>query len=351
MTDTFFLGVDLGSTKTHALLSNAVGQALGAGQSGPGNHEVVGYAGFRQNLNQAVQQALNIAGITVDQIRGAGFGVSGFDWPCELQPTLDVIQSLHLNAPIEVVNDAVPGIVAAARDGWGLAVVSGTGCNCWGRDSTHTRLGHVTGGGVNFGEAAGASEIIHRSIQQVAYQYTGRGPQTCLSEMYMQLTGSASLEDLLAGLSMGNFSIPPSAAPLIFQAAEQDDAVALQLLDWAGCELGELANAVIRQLNFEDLEFDVVLTGSFFNGGALLINPMQSKIHSLAPCARLVRLKHPPVIGAVMMGMQKSGLAIDPNIRKRLQESVSGFLTLPQPLPDAPLNSVGINHCGEGQGF
>ncbi|MCE1252043.1 MAG: hypothetical protein LWX83_00670 [Anaerolineae bacterium] len=316
----FFLGVDLGSSKTHALVSNGEGAVLGIGRSGPGNHEVVGYDGFQQNLKLAVQQALDAAGIKIEMINGAGFGVSGYDWDFERPAILNVINTLALNAPIEVVNDAVPGIVAAARDGWGLAVVSGTGCNCWGRDYTHSRLGHVTGGGTTFGEGAGASEIVARSIHQVAYQYTRRGPETLLSHLYMQLTGSSNLEELLSGLAMGSIHISPSAAPLVFKAAEAGDEVALNLLDWAGNELGELANAVIRQLSFEALTFDVVLVGSFFNGGDRLINPMRIKIHSLAPGANLVRLKQPPAIGAVLMGMEKSGVKITALIRENLKK-------------------------------
>jgi hypothetical protein len=41
---------------------------------------------------------------------------------------------------------------------------------------------------------------------------------------------------------------------------------------WAGSELGELAKPVIRQLTFQSLKFDVVLVGSMFEGGQLLIN-------------------------------------------------------------------------------
>ncbi len=57
---------------------------------------------------------------------------------------------------------------------------------------------------------------------------------------------------------------------------------------WAGSELGELAKPVIRQLTFQSLKFDVVLVGSMFEGGQLLINPMRETIQHLAPGAPLV---------------------------------------------------------------
>jgi len=52
----------------------------------------------------------------------------------------------------------------------------------------------------------------------------------------------------------------------------------------------------------------VVLIGSMFDGGPALIEPMRQTIHALALRARLVRLTAPPVIGAVLLGMQQAGL-------------------------------------------
>jgi hypothetical protein len=89
-----------------------------------------------------------------------------------------------------------------------------------------------------------------------------------------------------------------------------------------------MANAVIRQLEFENLAFDVVMTGSMFEGGPMLIDPMRSTIHKLAPKARLVRLRVPPVIGAVMLGMEADAFRVTPEIRSILTETISGLRSL-----------------------
>jgi len=99
--------------------------------------------------------------------------------------------------------------------------------------------------------------------------------------------------------------------------------VANELIHWAGYELGELATCVIRQLEFEALEFDVVLVGSMFDGGLLLIEPMRQTIHALAPGARLVRLTVPPVIGAVLLGMEQAGMQPGAAVRETLARSVT----------------------------
>ncbi|HEX2991686.1 MAG TPA: BadF/BadG/BcrA/BcrD ATPase family protein, partial [Anaerolineales bacterium] len=130
----YYLGADLGATKTHTLIVDETGRALGFGESGPGNHESVGYEGMYQAMHQGLEQALHAAELTRADIAGAGFGVAGYDWPSEYEPTASVIDRLGLSSPHKFVNDTVPGLVAGAEEGWGVVVVSGTGSNCRGWD-------------------------------------------------------------------------------------------------------------------------------------------------------------------------------------------------------------------------
>jgi N-acetylglucosamine kinase-like BadF-type ATPase len=305
----YYLGADIGSTKTHALIADETGRAIGFGKGGAGNHEVVGYNGLAAALEAAVSQALSAASLAKEQIAGAGFGVAGYDWPSEREPTLLAIRSLGLPAPVEAVNDTILGLLAGAAEGWGIAVVSGTGCNCRGWDRSRQREGKVTGNGLWMGEAAGASELVFKTLQTMAQEWTRRGPPTQLTPAFLKYTGCQGLEEMLEKLGTEQLEIDAAAAPLVFQVAAAGDPVAQGLVRWAGCELGELACAVIRQLEFEELAFEVVLIGSMFDAGPMLIEPMRQTIHALAPGARLVRLTVPPVIGAVLLGMQQAGLA------------------------------------------
>ena len=319
----YYLGADLGATKTHTLIVDETGRALGFSESGPGNHESVGYDGMFQSMKNGMEQALRAASLKKEDIAGAGFGVAGYDWPSEAQITAETIRRLGLNAPFTFVNDAVPGLVAGAEEGWGVVVVSGTGSNCRGWDREHKREGRVTGHGVLMGEGAGGTELLHRSMQLIGYAWSKRGPMTALADAIVKYIGAKDLEDLMRGYTTYEFEIGAEAAPIVFRVAEEGDPVAQELINWAGCELGEMANAVIRQLEFENLAFDVVMTGSMFEGGARLIKPMRETIHKLAPKARLVRLTAPPVLGAAMLGMEAGGIAITPEIRKTMKESIS----------------------------
>ena len=113
----YFLGVDIGGTKSHALLSDEDGNALGFAEAGPGNHEVVGYAGLRQVLEAITAGATQMVGIPRAAIAGAGFGVAGYDWPSELPSTLEAIAPLGLTCPVAAVNDTIIGLLAGAEQG------------------------------------------------------------------------------------------------------------------------------------------------------------------------------------------------------------------------------------------
>ncbi len=318
----YFLGADLGGTKTHLVIADETGRAVGFGESGAGNHESVGFDGMYNTLAEGLSGALQSAGLQKSDISGAGFGLAGYDWPSEKAKMTEVIDRLGLGAPYVMMNDATPGLVAGAEEGWGVVVVSGTGCNCRGWDKGHKREGRVTGYGVLMGEAAGSSELVTRAMQLVGFEWTHRGQKTALSQMFMNALNVKSLDELLEIYTQAPYHIGSDFAPRVFQVAQQGDPVAVELIHWAGRELGEMANGIIRQLEFENLKFDVVLAGGMFEGGSMLIDPMRETIQQVAPHTRLVRLTIPPVIGAVLVGLEKGGVEYGPGVRKTLSETL-----------------------------
>ena len=322
----FFLGVDIGGTKSQALIADESGRVLGVGTGGAGNHEDVGYQGLAETLSQVTRQALDGARIETDQLAGAGFGIAGFDWPSQKEPTLAAIQPLLLaDTPVEIVNDTIIGLLAGAAQGWGVGVVSGTRCNCWGWDRQR-RTGRMTGMGLRMGEAAGGFELVDKSIEAVARAWTRCGPSTRLTERFVELTGARDAADLLEGLSLAYYRLDASAAPAVFQVAAEGDPVATELVLWAGRELGSLANGVIRQLDLEALSFEVVLIGSFYHGSPLIVETMRRTVQKIAPGARLVRLAVPPVVGGVLLGMEQAGLPAM-GFREKLIQSTQELLT------------------------
>jgi N-acetylglucosamine kinase-like BadF-type ATPase len=320
----YFLGIDIGGTKTHALIADESGRALGFGTAGPGNPKVVGHEGLALSVRAAVNQALLSADLSSDKLTGVGLGIAGYDWPSEREQLLCTIKMLGFKAPVELVNDSFIALLSGAEGGWGVVIVAGTHCNCrgWDRDR---KEGRITGYGIRMGEAAGGGELITKAIQAVACEWSQRGPRTRLTQAFLKLTGAHDNHDLIEGLTTGRYNLSSSAAPIVFQVASAGDSIAGNLIKWAGRELADLATGVIRQLRLEEQDFELVLSGGLFDGGMQLAQTVAGRIQAIAPGARAVLPSVPPVVGGVVLAMEKAGLPY-PDSRETLIGYTERFL-------------------------
>jgi N-acetylglucosamine kinase-like BadF-type ATPase len=320
----YFLGIDTGATKSHALIADENGRSVGFAHGGPGNWEVIGWEGTRQVLHTITEKALALAGIGRDSLAGAGFGFAGYDWPEDGPGHQKLIDSLQLGVPTEFGNDTLIGLIAGAEAGWGVVVSAGTSNNSCGRDQAHQSC-RLSGMGARLGEFGGAGEIVERAMQDIGRAWSLRGPKTALTAAFITAVGATDVDDMLAGLARGRYGIGSSLAPLVFETAVQGDPIAQEIVQWAGAELGSLALGIMRQLNLADEAVDVVLAGSLYKAGEALIAPMRHTILAEAPQARLVRLTVPPVVGGVLLGMEQVGLETAV-VRNTLIESTQALL-------------------------
>ncbi|MFZ5910422.1 MAG: N-acetylglucosamine kinase [Chloroflexota bacterium] len=303
----YFLGIDVGSSKTHALIADEAGRCLGFGKAWGGNYQGVGYDGLAGVLQRSFEQACQAAGVSAGQVAGAGFGVAGYDFPSDREPHLGAIAKLGLSCPVEVVNDGVNGLLAGTSHGVGVNVTAGSGVNCRGL-GPDGQEGRIVGNGYTFGEFGGGIEITWKGLHMVNYAWIKRIPPTALTQVYLEATGAKDELDLMEGLSNNTYHLFPFIAVRIFEAAHAGDAAAREILQWAGQELGWLAVSVIRQIGMEKDEVEVVQSGSVFEGGPILTQPMREVILRHVPKARLTRLDGPPVVGPVLLGMKMAGL-------------------------------------------
>jgi N-acetylglucosamine kinase-like BadF-type ATPase len=302
----YFLGVDIGNTKSQALIITQGGEVAGFGTGAPGNHEVLGVEGFQSALHAVFDDALKNAGLERAQIAGAGYGIAGYDWDSDMPLMRQVIDTLGMNAPYTVVNDGMMGLIAGAKRGWGVCISAGTSCNARGRNPQGDE-GRVTGNGWVCGEYGGGIELTYKALDAISRAWSLRAPATLLSDLFVRHLGAVSVVELLEGVARGKYPMQATYAPLVFEAAEQGDAVARELLEWISLELASLGIGVIRQIKAENEPVEVVLAGSFYKGSPLIAEWIGDAIHAIAPRAELVRLEAPPVVGSALLGVEAAG--------------------------------------------
>ena len=104
---------------------------------------------------------------------------------------------------------------------------------------------------------------------------------------------------------MEKYPFDASYALLVFEIASQGDSEALKIMRWAGDQLGQIACGVIRQVELQNEAFEVVQIGSLYDGHPLITERMCLTIQQTAPLAKMVRLDAPPVVGGVLLGMER----------------------------------------------
>lgn len=299
-----FLGIDVGGSKTHALLSDEHGQVLGFGEGPGGNPEMVGYDGLTLAMQAAIQKACKKAGIKRAQIKAAGFGIAGYDWPFQYTDTLQAVQALGMRTDIlSIENDAIPPIYGGTMHGWGIAACVGTGNNVRGLDA-HGNIGRITGNSSTFGEFGGAGEIIQTVLQRLAWMWTGRGKTTVLADFLIRDCGARDLEDLIEGLVAERYRLRADQSPLVVQAVERGDEVACEVLSWNAHELAMSVLAVAGQLNLTEQNFEVVMSGKLFQVSELYRQSFIDCVQHSARLAEIRLFRSLPVVGAVIMAMQ-----------------------------------------------
>lgn len=302
----YFLGIDVGSSKTHALVVDEHGQCVGFGKAPGGNHQSVGYDGLSNALQRSFTGAKEMSGVDNAQIAGAGFGVAGYDFPSDREAHLREIAKLGLSCPLQVVNDGWNGLYAGATRGVGVNVTSGSSNNCRGRNRDG-KEGRIVGNGAFFGEYGGGIEIVQHGLQKVNHAWIQRIPPTKLTQIYLEATGAKDETDLMEGISNEQYHLFPFMAVQVIQTAREGDVAAQDVVRWAGEELGWLAVSVARQIEMEHDEVEIVQSGSVFEAGELITEPMKKLVLQHCPRARMIRLECPPVMGAVILGMEQAG--------------------------------------------
>ncbi len=324
----YVFGVDAGASKTHALVAARTGKVVGFGQAGFGNHQSQGLAPAVREIGRAVRMALEAAGLSASEIELGCFCLAGADLPEDYAMLQEAMERLGLAQRVIVKNDTLAALRAGLTRSWGVVVICGTGFNAAGRAPDGREI-IFPGLGPISGDWGGGSALSEEMIRLVMRAWDGRGQPTLLTERVLGALGAASVETLLSRLY--HDEIPHrqvlDLVPLLFEAAEAGDPASRELVIRMGEEVAIAARALIRRLALQEEDVEVILGGSVFKGvGSLLTDTVTRSVHIEAPQARIVKLRHEPVVGAVLLALELAGVDGDRNLYRDLLDTLPGRL-------------------------
>ena len=233
----FVLGVDGGNSKTVALVSNLEGCLLGAGRSGPSDI----YAGDPEDsfaeVECAIAEAMDEAGIERGQLLHGAFAMAGADWPEDFQLLDRTFRERGYGRDVTVVNDAMGALRAGSPSGVGVVLAAGTGMAI-GAKAPSGRFWHSS----NWPTAGGGAGLGQAALDAVFRAELGVGPATSLTALVVQAFGVGTVEQVLYRLTARGIQRRPMEqsllAPLVLDEADAGDPVARSIVAGFGNDLG-----------------------------------------------------------------------------------------------------------------
>lgn len=253
------LAVDGGGTKTQALVTDLQGKVLARGL-GPGSN--VHNVGFEESC-RAVTTAIDGALLQVVGLRSARqgqswrgapiaaacFGLAGVDAPEDEAEIARWVRQQTIAERFLVVNDAELVLAGGTPEGWGVALISGTGSVCLGR-ANGGRTVRVGGWGPLLSDEGSGYEIASHALRAVARSVDGREQAPGLVKAVLRHWSLRDPGSLIRFVHAPTTTAAEIAglAPVVLEQAHHGDAIAREILERAARELARQVETVIDRL-------------------------------------------------------------------------------------------------------
>jgi N-acetylglucosamine kinase-like BadF-type ATPase len=305
MNQEFLLAVDGGGTKTQALITDLEGHVVARGIGPSSNIHRVGLEQSGRALATAIEGALQyVVGDSAPagqpawrrtKIVAACFGLAGVDCPEDEREISHWVREQGVTPSFQVLNDSELILAAGTPDGWGIALISGTGSVCLGR-TAEGRTVRVGGWGGMLGDEGSGYVIALRALQTATQTADGRANATGLLDAILRhwsLPDAQALIRHVHGAHMTQTEIATLATVVTRLATEGEDA-SNKIIHQAASDLALHIDTVVRRLGLK--RPPLALAGGVLRGclRAALDQAIQSE---LGP----VQFVSDPSLGAVVL--------------------------------------------------
>ena len=325
------LAVDGGATKTDLALVSADGALLALARGPLSSPHYLGLEGSLDVLAELLERAASGAGLPTDDGPVTEVGqllIAGLDLPSEVEDFRAAVGARAWSTRTIVDNDTFAILRAGTEQGWGVAVVCGTGINCVGvaPDGRHARfpaLGAITGdwgGGYDVGLAA---------VSAAARSEDGRGQKTALEQAVPAHFGLATPTELAEAIHHGR--IPQKRLGelprAVFAEAGQDE-VAAAIVQRLADEVVALARVALERLDLTEEPVEVLLGGGLLRpGNGTLESAIEAGLREVGHAITVRNTESPPIVGAALLGLDelRADAQAQERARRELDDAVAAL--------------------------
>ncbi|MFJ3700640.1 MULTISPECIES: N-acetylglucosamine kinase [Streptomyces] len=313
------LAVDAGNSKTDVAVIGADGTVLGSARGGGFQPPVVGVDVAVDALGTAVLAAFEQAGVTgVGHVSAC---LANADLPVEERELAEALVARGWGRTVEVRNDTFAILRAGVDEPRGVAVVCGAGINCvgMGPDGATARFPAI---GRMSGDWGGGSGLAEEAMWFAARAEDGRGEPTELARTLPGHFGLDSVYALIEALHLGHipFGRRHELTPVLFSTGAAGDRIAQGLVERQGDEVVAMVSVALARLGLLEEETPVVLGGSVLAARHPALDDRITGLLAVrAPKAVIQVVSAPPVLGAALLGLDRTGAAQETHDRLRAQ--------------------------------
>jgi N-acetylmuramic acid 6-phosphate etherase len=302
--DDLVIGIDGGGSTTVALVATAT-EIIGRGEAGPSNMQAVGVTRAFKAIEDAVAAAFAEAGRSPATVRHAVLGLAGADRPQEQALVRSWAEQFGLARQIDVVNDAQLLLAAGTPEGWGIALVAGTGSIAFGR-TKDGKVGRAGGWGYLLGDEGSAYALVMGALQEVVHSADGRAPPTVLTDRLLWAMGGHKPMDLIPAIYRGGWdrSALAGLAPIVLDAAGQGDQIASRIAAHGAHQLALTVAAAAMRLDLPPHGVPLAMTGGTLLNSEHYRDAVLQGLDRLGVHANPVTLVHDPAEGGVRLARQ-----------------------------------------------
>lgn len=306
------LGVDGGGTSTVAWLAGIEGDILGRGTAGPSNAKAIGPNRARQAIGQAIARARTDAGLGENPVEVACLGLAGFDRPDDRALLARWCEDDGWANRVVPANDGDLVLAAGTAEGFGIALIAGTGSIAVGRapDGGSARSG---GWGPLIGDEGSAYAVALAGLRLVARRFDGRSKppsEDRLTESLCRELGAPTPREIISVLYGPEWDRARIAglARWVVEAAENDRAVEELILRPAAEELVALVDSVRSGIGWDKAGHPepppLAMAGGFLLGAERLQGQVRALLGTrIGPVGTVAD----PVLGAVILARRAWG--------------------------------------------